>query len=57
MLQTFTWQQIAVFVVCLGAAFAAHRFLGVDAGMAAGVVTSIVALLLGRQSTPPPGAP
>ncbi len=43
-----TWQQLAVFVVCLAAAFASHKFLGVDAGMAAGVVTAIIAFLMGR---------
>ncbi len=45
-----TWQQLAVFVVCLGAAFAAHRYLGLEQGMAAGLVTSVIAFLMGRGS-------
>lgn len=53
MIRSFTWQQVAVFVVCLCAAFAAHRFLGLTEGMAAGVVTSIIAFMMGRPSDPP----
>ncbi len=48
MIRNFTWQQLAVFALCLAAAFGAHKFLGLDAGMAAGVVTSIIAFLMGR---------
>ncbi len=54
MASNLSWQQIAVFALCLIAAFAAHRFLGLAAGEAAGVVTAIVAFLMGRQ---PPNAP
>ena len=57
MIRNLTWQQLAVFALCLASAFAAHRWLGLDAGMAAGVVTSIIAFLMGRNgpSDPPPG--
>ncbi len=55
--KTISWQQLAVFVVCLAAAFAAHKFLGLDAGMAAGVVTSIIAFMMGRGQDPPPSDP
>lgn len=48
MIRNFTWQQLALLVICLGAAFAAHKFLGVEQGMAAGVVTSLVAFMMGR---------
>lgn len=53
MIRSVTWQQLAVLVVCLAAAFAAHKFLGLDAGMAAGVVTSVIAFLMGRPNDPP----
>ncbi len=49
-IRSVTWQQLAVLVVCLAAAFAAHKYLGVTEGMTAGVVTSIIAFLLGRPS-------
>jgi len=48
MSKDITWQQLAVFAVCICAAFAAHRYLGLEQGMAAGVVTSIIAFLMGR---------
>lgn len=54
MIPNLTWQQIAVFVVCLAATFAAHRFLGLDAGMAAGLVSSSIAFLLGRPKAEEP---
>jgi MFS superfamily sulfate permease-like transporter len=52
MIKNFSWQQLAVLVICLAAAFAAHKFLGLEQGMAAGVVTSIVAFMLGRSPQP-----
>ncbi len=48
-----TPMQLAVFVVCLAAAFAAHVYLGLAPGMAAGVITSIIALMMGRGGSPP----
>ncbi len=57
MSKSFTWQQIAVFAICLGAAFAAHRFLGLEQGMAAGVVTSIIAFMMGRGGSEEKAAP
>lgn len=57
MIKNFTWQQLAVFVICIAAAFAAHRWLGLEQGMAAGVVASIIAFLMGRGgSEAPPNA-
>lgn len=56
-IKNLSWQQIAVFAVCLAAAFAAHKYLGVTEGMTAGTVTAIIAFLLGRPSdtmSPPP---
>ncbi len=57
-MRNLTWQQIAVLVVCLAAAFAAHMWLGLPEGMAAGLVTSIIAFLMGRGDPPedPPAA-
>ena len=43
-----TWQQVAVLAICLGFAFASHKFLGESAGMAAGLMTSIIAFVMGR---------
>lgn len=56
-LKNLTWQQIAVFVVCIAAAFAAHQWLGLTAGYAANVVTAIIAFLLGRTPTDPSSTP
>jgi hypothetical protein len=53
-LRSITWPQLAVLVVCLAAAFAAHQWLGVTQGMAAGVVTAVIAFLLGRPPVDPP---
>jgi len=49
-----SWQQIAVFALCLAATFAAHIYLGLDAGMAGGLITSLIAFFMGR---PMPSAP
>jgi hypothetical protein len=54
MINNLTWQQLVVLVFCLGATFAAHRFLNLDAGMAAGMVTSIIAFLMGRGQAAQP---
>ena len=56
MASNLSWQQIAVFALCLAAAFGAHKLLGVDAGMAAGVITSIIAFLMGRKPADAPSA-
>ncbi len=56
MIRNLTWQQLALLAICLAAAFAAHKFLGVEQGMVAGFVTSIVAFLLGRGDPPAPPA-
>ena len=56
-MRNLTWQQIAVLVVCLVAAFAAHIWLGLSAGMGAGVVTSIIAFAMGRGDSPQPPPP
>jgi hypothetical protein len=51
-IKNITWPQVAILTVLIGAAFAAHYFLGAPAGMAAGVVTSIIAFLMGRSEEP-----
>ena len=56
-MKTLTWQQVAVFALCLAAAFAAHKFLGVEAGMTAGLVTSCIAFMMGRGDLTPPPPP
>lgn len=56
MIPNLTWQQIAVFVICIAATFGAHRYLGLSEGMAAGAVTSLVAFLMGRGTPPTPPA-
>ena len=50
MMRSITWQQTAVLVACLGASFAAHRFLGASSGMVSGLATTIVAFLMGRPA-------
>lgn len=56
MSSNLSWQQIAVFALCLASAFAAHKLLGVDAGMVAGIITSIIAFLMGRKPADAPTA-
>jgi len=50
-IQNLTWQQIVVLVICLCTAFAAHKYLGVTPGMTAGLITSVIAFLLGRKES------
>jgi hypothetical protein len=48
MLKSITWPQVAVVGMMLAFAFAAHKYLGQDAGMAVGAATTLVAFMLGR---------
>ncbi len=41
--KNLSWQQIVVFIVCLGSAFAAYKWLGLNEGAASLIVTSIIA--------------
>lgn len=50
--KSLTWPQVALVVALLAATFAAHRFLGLNAGMASGFVTTLIAFLLGRAPAP-----
>lgn len=55
-LKTITLPQALVVAAMLAFSFAAHKYLGQDAGMAMGGATTLVALLLGRGPAPDGGA-
>ncbi len=50
MIRNLTWQQVAVLAICIASTFAAHKYMDVSAGMTAGLITSIVAFLMGRDN-------
>ncbi len=57
MMKSLTWQQVAVLAMCLAAAFLAHKYMGASEGMAAGVIASLIAFMMGRPQDPPPPPP